>query len=280
MSDIAMLAATWRPEKAKYPLWIEPKLDGYRFLMVFGADGSVKMLQGRSGADYTAKLGWMAEQLQPTVQMLYPKGVTLDGEVAAGGGWGETSSLVRTDGDIDRSQLMFYAFDLIDGFVRPLVDRKSDLELLIEQAGKSVPNVSMVLHFVVHCREEVDVLFAKFLECGFEGGMLKDPNGIYVKKRSRAWEKYKPWVSTEGRVTGFQEGLNRLEGTLGALVLDSGGTGVSLGSGLTDALRHEIWANRELYLGRIVEFKYQKDPQKVAEFRFPIFLRFREDMED
>jgi DNA ligase-1 len=61
-------------------------------------------------------------------------------------------------------------------------------------------------------------------------------------------------------------------GTLGALVCSSpkwAGT-FNLGTGFTDALRAEIWANRDSWRGATVRFKYQSIGTKDLP-RIPVF---------
>lgn len=281
MKPQMMLAAVYKPSKAGFPMWAEPKLDGYRFWILFASDG-FQILQ-RSGADYTERLGFIAEQIAPTANRLYPDGVILDGEMMAGQSWGETTTLVKTERDIDRSALMFYAFDLVTpNNGRSLSERKASLEVLVQEAkNDGATNVSVTLHVEVKDQSQVDAVFTKFCENGFEGAMIKDPNAKYIAGRSVGWQKYKPWTSTDGKIIGFEVGKNRLSNTLGAIkLMMPDGSQVDVGTGLKDKQRDEIWAQREEYMGRWVEFKHQKDTTEVAEYRFPVFLRFRSDMDE
>lgn len=286
-----MLAPKYKEKDAVWPSWAEPKLDGYRFWLEFDGDGDYRVVQ-RSGADYTDRLGFIAEQLAAAVEELYPEGVAIDGEMFTGS-WNETTTLVKTEKDIDRSGLMFYAWDLIEprklesatgevvdhGDETPLHERKPKLTELLDEADAG--NVSRVTHAVVNDQAVLDKVYDRFLGHGFEGAMIKNPNGLYVPRRGKGWMKYKPWKTTDGQIVGFDEGLKRLTGTLGALHLRmQDGSEVEVGGGFTDKLRHEIWANRGEMIGHWVEFKHQADPKAVASYRFPIFLRFRPDLDD
>ncbi len=274
-----MLADTYSARKAKFPMWAEPKLDGYRFQLIFSGSDRGRVIQ-RSGAEYTARLGFLAEQIADAVNQRFPRGVAIDGEAFCES-WNKTTTLVKTESDIDRSELEFWAFDLVDP-ERPdetLWSRKARLGELIVSSGST--NVTLTPHTTVENEADVENVFEKFLDGDYEGAMLKDPDAVYVGKRSSAWMKYKPWASTDGKIVGFQPGTRRLEGTLGALMLEMpDGSEVEVGTGFTDALRHQIWAERDERLGNWVEFKHQKDPKAVASYRFPVFLRFRTDMDE
>ena len=83
------------------------------------------------------------------------------------------------------------------------------------------------------------------------------------------------------KVIEFQEGTNKYTGTLGALVCEYKYSTVDVGSGFSDALRDEIWANKEAWLGKIITVKYFEETYNSAtglpSLRFPVFIRVRED---
>jgi ATP-dependent DNA ligase len=60
------------------------------------------------------------------------------------------------------------------------------------------------------------------------------------------------------------------------LVKQENGVAGEVGSGFNDADREYIWNNKDKFLGRKIECKFQEltDDGKM---RFPIFLRFRDD---
>jgi ATP-dependent DNA ligase len=65
-------------------------------------------------------------------------------------------------------------------------------------------------------------------------------------------------------------------GTLGAFVVDHQGVKVQVGSGLSDEIRSEIWDNKEKYIGRTIEIRYQEITPDGS-LRFPTFVCFRND---
>ena len=55
---------------------------------------------------------------------------------------------------------------------------------------------------------------------------------------------------------------------------------VNVASGLTEEQRVDIWANKDQYLGKIVEVKYFEETVNQnggRALRFPVVLRFRDD---
>ena len=67
-------------------------------------------------------------------------------------------------------------------------------------------------------------------------------------------------------VIGFEEGSGRLAGTLGAiLVRYKEGNVVKVGSGSSDSMRSEIWANQSDWLGSICEIQYFEETTGIDE---------------
>lgn len=258
-------------EAASSPAWVEPKIDGWRFRLIF--DGGYARVQARSGADYSHELGFIAAQMLDSVVAECGTGtVFIDGEVYAGS-WNRTASLCSRDYDGSRRGLKFYAFDLVDGSAAPLSERKAKLRRIF---GAAQPrNVSIVPHRVARNAAEIDAAYRWFLGRGFEGAMVKDPAAEYEPKRSRSWQKIKPWQSAEGVLVSVEEGAGKHAGTLGSMTLRVGGNHVHIGAGWDDADRDSIWARRDSLGGEEVEFRYQVSD--AARFRHATFLRIRED---
>lgn len=112
-------------------------------------------------------------------------------------------------------------------------------------------------------------------------GLVVNRNVPYRRKRHNGCLKVKRFYTVDLRITAIEEGQNRLEGTMGALVVDYKGSKLRVGSGFDDATRVAVWANPDDYIGKIVEVKYKEkscDKKTGAEsLQFPTFVRFRND---
>ena len=118
---------------------------------------------------------------------------------------------------------------------------------------------------------------------GFEGIMIKSMDAPYECKRSDFWMKWKPTISVDLNIVDLEEGTGRNQGRLGAIVCEGEDNGrvirVNVGSGFSDALRDEYWANRNDLLGHLVEVQADAVTQNQDgsySLRFPRFLRFRD----
>jgi len=117
---------------------------------------------------------------------------------------------------------------------------------------------------------------------GFEGIMLKDLDAPYECRRSSFWMKWKPTITVDLKIVGFEEGTGRNLGRLGAIVCEGvdndRNISVNVGSGLSDADRDEYWLARDQLLGDVVEVEADAVTQNqdgTYSLRFPRFLRFR-----
>jgi DNA ligase-1 len=117
---------------------------------------------------------------------------------------------------------------------------------------------------------------------GYEGIMIKDVGAPYECKRSSFWMKWKPTITVDLNIVGFEEGTGRNQGRLGAIICegvdDDRRICVNVGSGFSDTLRDEYWTSRNELLGDVVEVEADAVTQNQDgsySLRFPRFVRFR-----
>ena len=117
---------------------------------------------------------------------------------------------------------------------------------------------------------------------GEEGIMINICAAPYEFKRTNNLLKVKKFQDTELKVIGFEEGTNKLLGTLGAFICEYKNNTVKVGSGLSDEDRAYFWAHQEETLGKYITVKYfetSTDSKTGLEsLRFPIYMRVREDI--
>jgi DNA ligase-1 len=117
---------------------------------------------------------------------------------------------------------------------------------------------------------------------GLEGIMIKDVAAPYECRRSSSWMKWKPTITVDLAIVGFEEGTGRNVGRLGAIVCEGTDNGkligVNVGSGLSDLQRDQYWLNRDSLLEQVVEVQADAVTQNqdgTYSLRFPRFVRFR-----
>ena len=118
---------------------------------------------------------------------------------------------------------------------------------------------------------------------GFEGIMIKAVDAPYVCKRADYWMKWKPTISVDLTIVGFEPGTGRNLNRLGAIICEGVDNDrnirVNVGSGFSDSDRDEYWSGRDSLLGHLVEVQADAVTQNQDgsySLRFPRFLRFRD----
>lgn len=112
-----------------------------------------------------------------------------------------------------------------------------------------------------------------------EGCML-NLDTPYECKRTKNLMKVKMFYDLDLQIVGYEEGIGRNKGRLGAFVVDYKGNQVKVGSGYSDEERINFWNNRDEYTGRVITVKYKeisKDKKTGLEsLQFPVYVGLRE----
>lgn len=282
-----MLACATIPDlhtEVEYPCLIQPKLDGIRCVAI-------------SGVAYSRKMKPIPNQF---IQKFFVDNNLhgLDGELMVHGDFNKVQSAIMSQ---DGEPNFYYAvYDYWDSDL-PYSGRASlyvnkVLELRQPERVKNVQSI------VVSNPQSVEEELQRFIDQGYEGGMLRKPNGKYKQGRSTFKEGYllklKRFLDDEAVIIGFEEKMtntntkevdergytkrsSKKEGlvpanTLGSLQVDWNGVIFNIGSGFNDEQRKEIWDNKDKYLGKLVTFRYQ-ELSSYGVPRFPTFKWVREE---
>jgi DNA ligase-1 len=273
-----MLAPSELPQlpNLKYPLYVQPKLDGFRAIYHNG------VFYSRTGKPMPNV------QLDSYFSCLEGlKNVVLDGELYAHGVlFQDLSKTLTNENKAISIQLKYNVYDAI-----PALDwlaQKSKLDYsdrlkLLRSVVNNVANYKKVIDVstdLVEDASEVVEIYKKYLKQGYEGCMLKAPNGKYQWKRvtikSGEMLKLKPFKSEDLKVIGVYDGEGKFEGKAGGILVDYNGVTVRIGSGFDDALRDSLSKEPNSYIGKTAEIKYFEETEDGS-LRFPIFERWRDD---
>jgi len=271
------------PSVINYPVVASPKLDGIRCLIIDGVAVS------RSLKPIPNKF----------IQRILSGMPAFDGELMLDGANFDSvqSAVMSEDGEPAFTYWVFDIHNLGAGFL----ERYNMLVRTVRELNN--PYVKVLEHAIADSVFGLANYVAKNAGDGFEGTMVRDPNGRYKHGRSTLKEalllKIKAWYDLEGKVIGFKEQLkntnekekdkrglskrsSKKEGkvpadTLGSLVcVMENGNEFDVGSGLTAAQRKHIWKNQDKFLGKYVTVTYQ-ELTKDGVPRFPVYKGFRDE---
>jgi ATP-dependent DNA ligase len=261
----AMLARLYAGETpASYVC--EPKVDGLRVLITADLSTRAVRFETRNGNPMPS-LDHLADEV---LDLLAGKaGVwSLDGEAVSGKSFFTSVGALRSDRSADDARVWLFDLPSVAG---DYSTRRASLEALFAQSYPS----SLLLIPSVSCTPEE--AFVRFTSEGFEGAMVKDTAAHYSHGiRSRAWLKVKDADTTDAEIVDVVEGTGKCAGMAGHIVVRCGRRLVSVGTGMDNATRSALLAERSQLIGQTVEVDFQmKTPQ--GSLRHPVFVRVRGD---
>jgi DNA ligase-1 len=283
------------PRKMKGRKRIECKLDGVRVLAV--VSGNTVNLYSRNGKAFD-NFPQIQEAIEDT-KKFFQHGLAsggrfvLDGEIV-GESFQKLMREAHRKSDAKTEGMVYHIFDIIplDDFERGYWNAQQHKRLtILDRAAEKLRENSDCLRVMPGMEVDLDTaeghdIMDRFaqdaVKAGFEGIMIKDVDAPYECKRTSFWMKWKPTITVDLNIVGFEEGTGRNLGRLGAIICEGEDNGrnitVNVGSGLTDTNRVNFWGLRETLLGRVVEVQADAVTQNQDgsySLRFPRFLRFR-----
>jgi DNA ligase-1 len=286
------LACDYDEAKLKFPLMGMPKIDGVRGINLDGT------MTGRSLKTHKNK--------HTTALFSKPEFLGCDGEIAAGDWTGaslcrDTTSAIGT---IEGTpEVVWWLFDCLHTEVLNAAykTRYKRLETLVE--GLALPHVKIVPVTFLYDTHDVNEFEAKCLAEGFEGVILRDPEGLHKSGRATvkvgSYLRIKRFSDAEAVVISLDEMMknnneakvNELghtersshqenkegKGMVGNLVCKDieSGTIISVSAGsMSHEDRKHYFENQEKIIGKIIKYKSFRHGVKDLP-RFPTFLSIR-----
>jgi len=284
--------STDRPAKMKGIKRLEVKLDGVRVLAVVKKSGVT--LFSRNGKEFVnfPQIADAIAALDLDLDHSPTGGLVLDGEIV-GESFQKLMRQAHRKNDAETLGMVYHVFDMMsfhefmEGHcnirqykrletLKQLCRRFDQTTCLRLMSGIEVDLDTAEGHDIMN-RYAQDAV-----KDGFEGIMIKNLDAPYECKRSDFWMKWKPTITVDLNIVGFEEGTGRNAGRLGAIVCEGVDNDrnirVNVGSGLSDSDRDEYWTSRDQLLGHVVEVEADAVTQNqdgTYSLRFPRFMRFR-----
>ena len=286
--------STDHPKKLRGIKRLEVKLDGVRVLAV--VSGDVCTLYSRNGKEFEnfPQISDFVEQHRKAFQNNSGFGgqFVLDGEIV-GKSFQALMKQAQRKRDAKTNDMIYHVFDIMpltefrDGFCNIKQSKRIELlkrsQAFLPESGcvQVMPGIDVDLD-TAEGHDIMQRFASASVAEGYEGIMIKSMDAPYECKRSDFWMKWKPTITVDLNIVGFEEGTGRNLGRLGAIIcegVDNARTiRVNVGSGLSDSDRDEYWAARNELVDRVVEVEADAVTQNQDgsySLRFPRFVRFR-----
>ena len=274
---------------------LEQKLDGVRVLAVITK--TTANLYSRNGKPFenfphiVEALDLIKNKFAKLFQAC-PRGFVLDGEII-GESFQALMKQAQRKSDVQTEGMTYSVFDVVPlaDFERGFWNAQQHKRFHILEEYRAVFEMTDCVRVMVGI--DVDLATAEghdimrryaedAVAAGFEGIMIKSLDAPYECRRSTFWLKWKPTITVDLNIVGFEEGTGRNEGRLGAIICEGVDNDrrirVNVGSGLSDANRDEYWSARDQLLGDVIEVEADAVTQNqdgTYSLRFPRFVRFR-----
>jgi len=268
----AMLAHKYNEDKADYPAFIQPKLDGVRCL--FTAKGAFSRANNQF---------MNVEHIEKALKPFFAKNPTavLDGELYNHGlkdDFEKIISLVKKKKptDQDRAEakelVQYHVYDVASMTIGTYTDRNLFLQMLTYTHPICKVQTDLALDF-----DDASKMHAKNLKLGYEGSIYRTTYGKY--KGTRSWDlmKFKDFQDTEATIVGYEIGKGKRQGTLGKFIMqDDEGIefGCPPGKGYDYKDLANMLNNIHDYIGQRATFTYFQRTQ-AGSYRHPHYKCLR-----
>lgn len=249
----AMLAQKFIPSTAKFPCHLQPKLDGVRLLVYMR--GGVVHMDSRTGKsmENNPLLSVIRDECR---SMLENESVCLDGELYQHGStFEDIVSMCRTKKTTCQSDsdptMEYHVYDVVSQ--EPFERRYALLnDKIFTNHVKRVPCTS------VHDIEQFYDIHSEYISNGYEGTMVRDPNGLYESKRSKYLQKHKDFEEQEFVIVDAKEGQGNDEGTIVCeCIIPSSNTTFWVRPRGDRALRTDMYNNKHRLIGEKMTVLFQ-----------------------
>ena len=276
----------------KYPIpngarfWLTQKLNGVRATFYNG------QFIARSGVPFKG-----LDHIFREVSWMQNAGFVLDGELTLkdkgslsdNEAFRAATGILNSD-DMNKTAICFTVFDAIAVRDFESADPKvrySDRRIVLDELANNFVDAEYVSVLPVlysgSDQLKIDELLEKMVREDKEG-LMANLDVPYRRTRHKGILKIKRFYTMDLPILRCEEGTGRLEGTLGAFVLEYKGNEVKVGSGFTDEQRESYWQQRDSIVGALCEVKYKEisyDKNTGLEsLQFPVFVQLRTDKTD
>ena len=280
----AMLAHKYNEDKADYPAFIQPKLDGVRCL--FTAKGAFSRANNRF---------MNVEHIEKVLKPFFAKNPTaiLDGELYNHGlkdDFEKIISLVKkkkpTDQDkAEAAELVeYHIYDVASMTIAPYSTRSTYITSHVFQLyggftmnKKSCWPIMPVQTEVALDFDEALKMHKENLKLGYEGSIYRSMDGKY--KGTRSWDlmKFKDFHDDEATIVGYEIGKGKREGTLGKFIMQDD-EGIEFGCPPGKGYDYQALTNMLIdvhdYIGQRATFTYFQRTQ-AGSYRHPHYKCLR-----
>ena len=237
-------------------------------------DGKVVSLKSRSNKEWT-----VLDHIKLALEKSSLGTITLDGELYNHKLKDEfstiTSAIKRDDPSVDSGIMQYHIYD---AFLN--IDYHERIKFLNEYIDQNEPCIVVVETTEVQTENDFLKVYNKYIENGYEGGILRNKNGKYEQnKRSYNLQKYKDFDDDEFEIIGAEECKGKFAGMCKFICVTKQGFPFECMPKGTESQRKKYWRDFQdgKLKGKFLTVQYFKftDTDKPVP-RFPVGTAIRD----
>ena len=271
---------------------LEGKLDGVRVLALVTNTGISLFSRNGKSFDNFPQIEEALGDIKNKLKLSFKGPFVFDGEVV-GKSFQDLMKQAQRKSNVKTDNMVYHIFDVLPladferGFWNASQFKRTEILLGNKEFIETKPCLRVTDGILVDLNlteghDQLRRYAHDVVAQGLEGIMIKSWDAPYECRRSSFWMKWKPVMTVDLNIVGFEEGTGRNAGRLGAIICEGTDNDrnirVNVGSGLSDVDRDEYWHSRDDLLGRVVEVAADAVTQNQDgsySLRFPRFVRFR-----
>ena len=250
-----MLASDFQKfkNKIKYPVYIQPKLDGYR--MIFNTGN--KSCNSRQGKSFDAiKRTSLYQEL-----CKINESIVIDGELYQHGGLFENLGILRkkklTESDYQKlEQIEYHVYDYVD-ITKTYEQRLAFLTNFFN--NHKFQHIRFVETRSVSSETELKDQHLTFVKNSYEGSIVRTGSGKYrCKARSQDLLKFKDFTDSEYQIVDFtsEQDTASNKNLIVWICVNQNGDKFNVRPKGTREERHELWTRGSEFIGQQIQVKY------------------------
>lgn len=259
-------------KKLAYPVTVQPKLDGVRCMAQWHGDRVV--LMSRQGKEYTVP------HISAQLAEWLPQDMVLDGELYIHGmSLQKITSLVKKNRP-ESVDVEYHVYDV------PVIESNDTLpwgqrKLWADNDVVESSHIKKVVGVTALNEEEVRTLHGGYLKDGYEGAIVRHPDGLYLwGYRSEHLLKVKVFQDAEFEVIGARDGKGKMAGCVVWRCrndLTDGEFECSIKATMEE--RAQYYRDREKYMGwKLTVRFFARTDDNIPQFPIGIGFRAGEDL--
>jgi ATP-dependent DNA ligase len=270
-------------DRVMYPAYLQPKLDGYRCIAIVKDGKCTLWSRTRKRINSVPHIERAVEKLVGGANAI------LDGELY-NHDWViqygkekafEMLGCVRKKEPNDLAKEVSYHIYDMPSAEFSFEDRYRIIAKIFALSESAIDKLVGVETIIVQDEDDAMNAFESYLDKKYEGVMIRTRSGAYFghpTKRSLDLLKIKEFDDSEFKVVGITEGRGKMAGkAIFVCLADNGNEFEAKMKGPLEKLK-EYWENPDKYVGKILTVQYQGFTSAKKVPRFPVALRFREDL--